>query len=162
MCVDRCIGWVFLNCINAIFRGRTQKPFHMQRHSPLYFLSGKFKGPQLNWHISSKECWPILWAFKRFDWLFQGHPNEIRDFCDHPNLVSILHPSGKQAENKNTLSRLYRWGVILSEFSYTIQHVPGEFNVFADLLTRWGVREAEVKRVHRGWIAFVGLTVKQQ
>ena len=120
------------------------KPYEEQKHEPLYFLSGKFKDAQENWHISSKECWPILWALKRFDWLFHGHPKEFRVFCDHQNLATILNPSGKQVENKATLSRLYRWGVIMSEFSYTIQHVPGQFNVFADLLTRWGMTNVGV------------------
>ena len=126
------------------------KPYDSQRHEPLYFLSGKFKGAQQNWHISSKECWPILWALKRFDWLFHGHPREFRIFCDHQNLEAILNPSGKQVENKATLSRLYRRGVLISEFTFTIKHVPGQYNVFADLLTRWGITNVGVSLAHRG------------
>ena len=152
-----------------------EKPYDKQHHEPLYFLSGKFKGAQENWHISSKECWPILSAMKRFDWLFHGHPRELRIFCDHNNLVTILNPNGKQTENKATLTRLYIYMyiyisiyyiyiymctgiyiyiyvyiyismgcVLMSEFSYTIQHVPGQYNV---LLSRgWFSRLKEIRK----------------
>ena len=122
-----------------------KKPASEQQHAPLFFLSGSFKGAQLNWHVSSKEAWPILWSFERFDWLFQGHPSDVHVFCDHQNLISIMDPSGKQAENKNTLSRLYRWALRLSEVRYRVYHIPGQFNVFADMLTRWGARVEPVK-----------------
>lgn len=85
-------------------------------------------------------------------------------FCDHQNLVTILDSSGKQVENKATISRLYRWGVTLSEFNYTIQHVPGQYNVFADLLTRWGMTSVGVKLAIRGRevVNAVVLTVKDK
>ena len=51
-----------------------------------------------------------------------------------------MDPSGKQAENKNTLSPLYRWALRLSKVRYKVYHIPGQFNVFADMLTRWGAR----------------------
>jgi len=95
-------------------------PFNNQTHEPLFFLSGTFKGAQLNYHVSSKEAWPILWAFTRLDWLFQGHPTSIHVFCDHRNLETILHPSGEQVTNKATLGRLYRWALRLAEIQYTI------------------------------------------
>ena len=34
--------------------------------------------------------------------------------------------------------RLERWAVFLRAFDYTIQHVEGDANVWADLLSRWG------------------------
>src|SRR5689334_4085812 len=34
--------------------------------------------------------------------------------------------------------RLVRWGVSLRDFNFAIHHIPGEENVWADLLTRWG------------------------
>ena len=130
----------FASVVTQCSSAELLKPFSEQQHLPLFFLSGSFKGPQLNWHVSSKESWPILWSFQRFDWLFQGHPSDVHVFCDHQNLISIMDPSGKQAENKNTLSRLYRWALRLSEVRYKVYHIPGQFNVFADMLTRWGAR----------------------
>ena len=32
-----------------------------------------------------------------------------------------------------------RWALKISEFRYVIEHVPGERNVWADMLTRWAV-----------------------
>ena len=95
--------------------------------------------------MSSKEAWPILWAFQRLDWLFHGHSRPVQVFCDHKNLASIMDPSGAQAQNKNTLTRLYRWALQLSEIRYRVYHIPGQFNVFAELLTRWGARVENLK-----------------
>lgn len=34
--------------------------------------------------------------------------------------------------------KLARWAVVLSSFNYAIHHVPGDANVWGDLLSRWG------------------------
>lgn len=115
-------------------------PHKEQKHAPLFFLSGAFKDAQLRWHVSSKESYPILFSFDRMSWLFHGHPREVHVFCDHQNLVTIMDPGGNQVVNKNTLSRLYRWALRLSEVRYRVSHIPGTFNVVADMLTRWGAR----------------------
>src|SRR6476660_7661338 len=39
---------------------------------------------------------------------------------------------------KQAAERLVRWGIELRDFNFTIHHIPGEGNVWADLLSRWG------------------------
>ena len=39
------------------------------------------------------------------------------------------------------------WALILSQFEYVVSHVPGEFNYFPDLMTRWGATP-KVRRLY--------------
>ena len=43
------------------------KPLIDQRHSPLFCLSGQFRDNSLNWHISQKEFYPVLFTLQRMD-----------------------------------------------------------------------------------------------
>ncbi len=55
-----------------------------------------------------------------------------------------------------TCSRLHiahktqRWALRLAEFNFKVEHIPGAFNTWADLLTRWaapGNEESPVRRL---------------
>lgn len=62
-------------------------------------------------------------------------------FTDHSNLVYIYDPVGKQPGiGRHTASKLMRWDVKLNGFRYIIEHVPGDQNVWADMLTRWAFK----------------------
>ncbi|RAN66221.1 hypothetical protein B5P40_32175 [Bacillus sp. SRB_8] len=39
---------------------------------------------------------------------------------------------------KQAGERLERWGMDLSSFRFNIEHIPGDMNVWADMMTRWG------------------------
>ncbi len=43
---------------------------------------------------------------------------------------------------QNPLRRLQRWALELQRFNYEIEHIGGEENVWADLMTRWGAPES--------------------
>jgi hypothetical protein len=47
---------------------------------------------------------------------------------------------------RHTLDKIQRWALRLSGLRYTIQHISGEDNVCADLLTRWGVARSPPTR----------------
>ncbi len=56
------------------------------------------------------------------------------------NLVYLFDPYGRNPGiARHTASKLMRWAIKLSAFRYVIEHVPGERNVWADMLTRWAV-----------------------
>lgn len=38
---------------------------------------------------------------------------------------------------RNIVHKVERWALRLSEFNFTIEHIPGESNVWGDFLTRW-------------------------
>lgn len=38
---------------------------------------------------------------------------------------------------RHVVHKVQCWAIRLSEFNFTIEHIPGEMNVWADILTRW-------------------------
>ena len=108
-------------------------PLYDQLHQPLVFLSGRFSGSQLNWPIIDKECFAIVAAFKKVPYLLQ----KTVVHTDHKNLTYILSP---QEINPNiplhNAKRVYRWALELNCFDYRIEHIKGEHNILADLLSR--------------------------
>ncbi len=48
-----------------------------------------------------------------------------------------------------TEEKLQRWALSLNAFPFTIEHVSGEDNVWADLLTRWGSGSSAINRSSR-------------
>ena len=109
-----------------------------QLHNPIFFLSGKFQASQLNWHISQKELYPIIYVFKRLPYLVFGHTTRITVFTDHKNLEHILHP--EWVSKSAYIDRLIRWGLLLQNVDLCVRHIAGEENVIADILSRWGNR----------------------
>ena len=104
--------------------------------SPMSFVSGKFSGPSLNWSVSDKELYPLLAMTKKFNYMLEGHPSKVKVFCDHLNIVYLLHPPS--SVRTVTMSRLFRWTMLLQSFPSVVYHVEGESNRLADTLSRWG------------------------
>ena len=107
------------------------------QHEPLGFLSGSFKGASLRWGIPDKEGFAIVESCKKFSHLLI-RDGGFRIYTDHRNLKYIFNPSGVVSQvPKPQADRLERWAVFLRAFDYIIEHVPGEANVWADMLSRW-------------------------
>ena len=71
-------------------------------------------------------------------------------FTDHANLVYLFDPYGQNPGlSRNTACKLMRWAVRLSSFRYVIEHLAGELNVWADLLTHWAVRDRDSVRISK-------------
>ena len=115
------------------------KPIDNQEHEPLCFLSGAFKGSSKNWSVPEKEGFSIVESMCRVDYLVMGR--EVSIYTDHANLVQLYDPYGKHPGiPRHTASKLMRWAIKLSAFRYVIEHLPGDRNIWADMLTRWAVR----------------------
>ena len=113
-----------------------RQPIEDQKHEPLCFLSGAFKGSSANWSVPEKEGFAIVESMCRLDYLVVGHTVSI--YTDHANLVYMYDPYGRNPGiSRHTASKLMRWAIKLSAFRYVVQHLPGEENVWADMLTRW-------------------------
>jgi len=119
---------------------KTKSPLELPV-KPLMFLSGKFKKSEINWHVSQKELYPIIYAFKRVKWLLLGHPGFIAVYTDHKNLKHLLMPENETPQCH--LERLRRWALQLQQAEVWVQHIKGTDNFFADLLTRWAIPEKE-------------------
>ena len=108
-----------------------------QRHTPLQFLGGKFTGSKANWSIVEKEAFALVESCLRLD-NYLLRPKPCRIFTDHRNLLYILDPNWRPTSTKKyTDAKLERWALKLQAFPFTIEHIAGEANVWADLISRW-------------------------
>ena len=114
------------------------KPIADWAHEPLGFLSGCFRGASERWGIPDKEAYAIRVSCEKFAHLLIRRKG-FRLFTDHRNLIYIFNPSAViSAVSKPTADRLERWAVYLRGFTYDIHHIPGDLNVWADMISRWG------------------------
>ena len=114
-----------------------KKPVTEQTHKPLAFLGSQFKNSELSWTTFEKEGFAIFQTFTKLDYLLMsGKPPHV--YTDHRNLLFIFAPlTLEPALGRHVVSKVQRWALYLSRFPYVIEHVNGEDNVFADILTRW-------------------------
>lgn len=60
-------------------------------------------------------------------------------FTDHASLTFIFDPYGHNPGiSRQVTNKLMHWALKLSSYRYIIRFLPGDRNVWADLLTRWG------------------------
>ena len=109
-------------------------------HRPVVFSSGRFTGASRNWSTLEKEAFAIKEMVVRHRLiLMRVRPFVI--FTDHRNLKYLFDPEVQRAEGRRQAAdRVERWCIIMAAYWYTITAIPGEHNVAADLLTRWGAR----------------------
>jgi transposase InsO family protein len=117
-------------------------PWCEQKCEPLYCLGGVFRGSSINWKIIEKEAYAIKESIERLDYLLH-RAKGFRIFTDHRNLVYIF--STDKTGKKMTSDKLERWAMYLSGYKYTIEHIAGEQNVWADLLSRWAIPNENIR-----------------
>ena len=114
-----------------------EKEIENQKHEPLAFLGSAFGVTQRRWTTFEKEGFAIFQAFNKIDYMLTCQ-KECHVYTDHRNLLFIFAPLALEpALGRHIVSKVQRWALYLSRFSYVIEHVEGERNVFADILTRW-------------------------
>ena len=111
-----------------------------QPMEPLYFLSGTFRGSQIKWATPDKEGFAIVEAVERLRYLLIC-PKGFRLYTDHRNL-RFMYSSWSTAK-LNARARLDRWALKLQGYRFNVEHVAGELNLWADLLSRWGAKSVE-------------------
>ncbi|KAF1317985.1 Dynein heavy chain, partial [Globisporangium splendens] len=94
-----------------------------------------FKAAQLNWSTVEKEAYPIMTACTNLEYMLQ-RARGFRLYCDHANLIPIFAPQSEL--KKHIRAKLQRWAMRLTGYIYTIEHIPGEHNLWADIVSRWG------------------------
>lgn len=112
-------------------------PSGEQKHEPLAFLGSSFKEASFNWSTFEKEAFAVFQTFEKLDNMLLGHSN-THVFTDHRNLLFVFAPLVLEpALDRHIVSKVQRWALYLSRFNYVIEHIKGEDDVFADILTRW-------------------------
>ena len=93
---------------------------------PFVFVSGLFRGSQLNWAALTKEAYTIYMSVKKLSfYLIQA---DVLLKSDHLPLKRFLH--------KNTLnSKINNWAMKLESFNIKFEHIKGHNNIIADTLS---------------------------
>ena len=93
---------------------------------PVAFVSGLFRGSQLNWAALTKEAFAIYMSVKKL-----SYPNQAEIYfrSDHLPLKRFLQ--------KNTLnSKVNNWAMELESFNIQFEYIQGSKNVLADTLRK--------------------------
>ena len=94
---------------------------------PVAFVSGLFRGSELDWAVLTKEAYAIYMSVKKLSfYLIQA---DVLLKSDSLPLKRFLH--------KNTLnSKVNNWTMELESFNIWFEHIRGQNNVLADTLSR--------------------------
>ena len=99
----------------------------MTVHHPVMYVSGLFRGSQLNWVALTKEAYVIYILVKKLS--FYLTDTEITLRSDHLPLKKFLL--------KNMLnSKVNNWAVELEMFNINFEHISGIWNTLTDTLSR--------------------------
>ena len=97
------------------------------KNHPICYVSGQFRGSQLNWAALTKEAYAIYMSVQRLSFYVMDVEVTIRS--DHLPLKKFL--------NKKTMnSKVNNWAVELEQFRLHLEWIPGTRNLLADSLSR--------------------------
>ena len=106
----------------CIFEEKEAKILH-----PITYMSGLFRGSQINWACLTKEAYAIYMSIKKLTYYLEDADITLRS--DHLPLKKFLA--------KNTLnSKVNDWAVEISPFRITFEYIKGIKNTLADTMSR--------------------------
>ena len=88
-------------------------------------MSKSLTGAQLNWSVKEKECYAIVYALKRFEYLLRGRRFKL--FTDHSSLLYLQSESSQ---------KVIRWRLFVQDYDFELAYVKGQDNIVADQLSR--------------------------
>ena len=94
---------------------------------PITYMSGLFRGSQMNWACLTKEAYAIYMSIKKLAYYLEDADITLRS--DHLPLKKFLA--------KNTLnSKVNSWAIKISPFHITFEYIKGIKNTLADTMSR--------------------------
>lgn len=92
------------------------------------FHSRSLRGAEINYTISEKEALSVLTAMQQYRVFVLGKEVVVR--TDHKALTFLFHTATLKT------ARLSRWVLLLQEYNFLIEYVPGSQNIVSDVLSR--------------------------
>jgi hypothetical protein len=89
------------------------------------YCSRAFTPTERKWSTLEMECYAVLFAVTKFDSWLLGHHFNLHS--DHRNVLSLWTLQAPKVQ---------RWRCKLSEYDFTIHHIPGVENKIPDALSR--------------------------
>jgi hypothetical protein len=97
------------------------------------FVSHKFSPQASKWSTIEQEAFSIYYRILHFQHYLWGHHFFLQ--TDHRNLLWL---------NKAASPKVIRWRLRLQEFNFTIIHIPGKTNIYADYFSRINVSKLAI------------------
>ena len=97
------------------------------KYHPVCYVSGLFRGTQLNWAALTKEDYTIYMLVRKLTFYIMGH--NIKMISDHLPLKKFL-------EKKTLNAKVNNWAVELEQFKIELDWIFGVKNSLADSLSR--------------------------
>ena len=94
---------------------------------PIGIMSMTFTPTQQRWHTIEQECYAIVKALEKFDYLLRDVKFTLH--TDHKNLTYVR-------DNINSSKKVLSWKLAIQEYMFDIVHVAGEDNPIADFFSR--------------------------
>ena len=105
-----------------MFEGKETKLLH-----PIAYMSGLFRGSQINWACLNNEVYAIYMSIKKIVYYLEDADVTLRS--DQLPLKKFLA--------KNTLnSKVNNWAIKISSFRITFEYIKGITNTVADTMSR--------------------------
>ncbi|XP_055874547.1 uncharacterized protein LOC106067276 [Biomphalaria glabrata] len=101
---------------------------------PIVHISRTLSETERKYSVIEKELLAIVWSVVKLKNYLLGRYFSIK--CDHKPLLAL-----KRKELKN--DRINRWTLILSDYKFDLESIPGHENVIADFLSRYIIHENE-------------------
>ena len=112
---------------------------------PVAFVSGLFRGSQLNWAALTKEAFAIYMSVKKLSFYLTDAQILLRS--DHKPLEKFLL--------KNTLnSRVNNWAMELEAFNIQFDYIKGSNNILADILSHLIAIDPDTQGYEFGYAIF--------
>ena len=94
---------------------------------PITYMSGLFRGSQINWACLTKEAYAIYMSIKKLTYYLEDVDVTLRS--DHLPLKKFLA--------KTTLnSKVNNWAIEISPFQITFKYIKGIKNTLADMISQ--------------------------
>ena len=116
-------GWagILAQAHTSMVEGKTVTTDH-----PVAYVSGLFRGSQLNWAALTKEAFTIYMSVKKLSFYL----------TDADVLLKSDHLPLKKFLQKNTLNnKVNNWAMELEAFNIRFEHVSSKANILADMLS---------------------------
>lgn len=114
--------------VGAVFAHREQSG----EERPIAFASRSLLPPEHNYSQLDNEALAVVFGVSKFRQYLWGHSFEI--VTDHKPLLGLLARDNPVPDNG--LTRVLRWALMLSSYSYKLVHRPGSRIANADRLSR--------------------------
>ena len=95
-------------------------------HHPVTYVSGLFRGPQINWVTLVKEAYAIYMAARKLNYYISNSDTTIRS--DHMPLRRFLLKNTKNAT-------VYKWAMSIEDYQLKFEYIKGVKNTLADTMS---------------------------